>query len=193
MTLSKLVQGVNKKKLFIIILEKLNNYYKENIEKKEIEEKEKILNEIHGAYPVILRNYNIIFEKQEKSVQNLISLLDMNYNFIKYCINCAPNDEQLISINQGLNSTNKILISLNISTLFQEQLNKIYEILSLALESIYSIFDMSDFIKLFNYLDYHNKKKLALEIINNLTRINSHEKLNTLEKVQNLLLYLKPY
>ena len=192
LTLSKLVQGVNKKKLFIIILEKLNNYYKENIEKKEIEEKEKILNEIHGAYPVILRNYNIIFEKQEKSVQNLISLLDMNYNFIKYCINCAPNDEQLISINQGLNSTNKILISLNISTLFQEQLNKIYEILSLALESIYSIFDMSDFIKLFNYLDYHNKKKLALEIINNLTRINSHEKLNTLEKVQNLLLYLKP-
>jgi len=54
------------------------------------------------------------------------------------------------------------------------------------------LFEMPDFSKLFNYLDYHSKKKLALEIINNLININSHEKLDTLEKIKQLIIFLKP-
>ena len=192
LTLSKLGEGVDKKKLFVIVLEKLFNYYKNNIENKEGEEKEKILNEVHGAYPVVLRNFNIILQKQEKSVQNLLNILEINYNFIKFCVYCAPEEEKLISINHGLNSTYSILISANVSILFQDQLNKIHDILSIPLESIYSIFDMANFPKLFSFLDYQNKKKLAFEIIDNLTNVNSHEKLDTLEKIKQLIIFLRP-
>ena len=192
LTLSKLGEGVDKKKLFVIVLEKLFNYYKNNIENKEGEEKEKILNEVHGAYPVVLRNFNIILQKQEKSVQNLLNILEINYNFIKFCVYCAPEEEKLISINHGLNSTYSILISANVSILFQDQLNKIHDILSIPLESIYSIFDMTNFPKLFSFLDYQNKKKLAFEIIDNLTNVNSHEKLDTLEKIKQLIIFLRP-
>ena len=191
LTLSKLGEGVDKKKLFVIVLEKLFNYYKNNIEKKEGEEKEQILNEVHGAYPVVLRNFNIIIQKQEKSVQNLLNILEINYNFIKFCVYCAPEEEKLISINHGLNSTYSILISANVSILFQDQLNKIHDILSIPLESIYSIFDMANFPKLFSFLDYQNKKKLAFEIIDNLTNVNSHEKLDTLEKIKQLIIFLR--
>ena len=192
LTLSKLGEGVDKKKLFVIVFEKLFNYYKNNIENKEGEEKEKILNEVHGAYPVVLRNFNIILQKQEKSVQNLLNILEINYNFIKFCVYCAPEEEKLISINHGLNSTYSILISANVSILFQDQLNKIHDILSIPLESIYSIFDMANFPKLFSFLDYQNKKKLAFEIIDNLTNVNSHEKLDTLEKIKQLIIFLRP-
>ena len=192
LTLSKLGEGVDKKKLFVLVLEKLFNYYKNNIEKKEGEEKEQILNEVHGAYPVVLRNFNIILQKQEKSVQNLLNILEINYNFIKFCVYCAPEEEKLISINHGLNSTYSILISANVSILFQDQLNKIHDILSIPLESIYSIFDMANFPKLFSFLDYQNKKKLAFEIIDNLTNVNSHEKLDTLEKIKQLIIFLRP-
>ena len=192
LTLSKLGEGVDKKKLFVIVLEKLFNYYKNNIENKEGEEKEQILNEVHGAYPVVLRNFNIILQKQEKSVQNLLNILEINYNFIKFCVYCAPEEEKLISINHGLNSTYSILISANVSILFQDQLNKIHDILSIPLESIYSIFDMANFPKLFSFLDYQNKKKLAFEIIDNLTNVNSHEKLDTLEKIKQLIIFLRP-
>ena len=192
LTLSKLNKEVDKKKLFIIAIEKIFNYYKSNIEKEESEEKEKILNEVYGAYPVILRNYNIILKKQEKTVPNLLNILEINYSFIKFCVYCAPEEEKLISINHGLNSTYDILMSLNVSLLFQNQLNKIHDILSIPLESIYSIFDMTNFPKLFSYLDYQNKKKLAFEIIENLININSHEKLDTLEKIKQLIVFLKP-
>ena len=192
LTLSKLVQGVSIKKLFVNILEKMNKFYKENIDKEKNEETEKILNEIHGAYPIVLRNYTILLNKHAKSIQNMSNILEINLNFIKFCVNCAPEEEKLISINYGLNSTIKTLLSLKISILFQDQINKINEILSLALESIYSIFEMPDFVKLFNFLDYQSKKKLAIEIINNLLNINSHEKLDNIEKLKQLLIYLTP-
>ena len=186
LTISKCVKGVNKIKLFIILLEKLNDYYKEN------EKKENILNDIYGAYPVILRNYNIILEKQEKSSQNLLNILEMNFAFIKFCINCAPTEEKLISINHGLNTTNKILLSLDNEVIYKDQIYKLYEILILSLESIYSIFEMPKFTDLYEFLDYDSKKKLAIDIIKNLININSHEKLDKLEKIQKLLIYLAP-
>ena len=186
LTISKLVPRVNKKKLFIILLEKLNDYYKEN------EKNENILNDIYETYPIILRNYNILLEKQEKSSQNLLSILEMNYTFIKFCIICAPIEEKLLSINHGLNTTNKIILSLSNESIYQSQINKLYDILILSLESIYSIFDMPQFTELYEFLDYDNKKKLAVEIINNLININSHEKLDSLEKIQKLLIYLTP-
>ena len=186
LTILRLVPKVNKKKLFILLLEKFNDYYKEN------EKNEKILNDIYESYPVILKNYNILLEKQEKSSQNLLGILEMNYSFIKFCIICAPIKEKMLSINHGLNTTNEIILSLNNEFLYKNQVNKLYDILILTLESIYSIFDMPKFTELYDILDYDNRKKLALEIINNLININSHEKLDSLEKIQKLLIYLTP-
>jgi vacuolar protein sorting-associated protein 35 len=192
LTISKLIEGVNTKKLFIIVLEKLNNYFQENSAKSESEEKTKKLNEVYGAYPVILRNYNIILNKQSKQVENINNVLEINQKFIKFCVNCAPEEEKLISINHGINLTVKTIYSMNVSMLFQEQLSKIYDILSVPLESIYSLFDMPDFPNLFSFLDYESKKKLSLEIIQNLINPTSHEKLDSLEKIQQLLVFLKP-
>ena len=116
----------------------------------------------------------------------------MNFAFIKFCINCAPTEEKLISINHGLNTTNKILLSLDNEVIYKDQIFKLYEILILSLESIYSIFDMPKFTDLYEFLDYDSKKKLAIDIIKNLININSHEKLDKLEKIQKLLIYLTP-
>jgi len=66
------------------------------------------------------------------------------------------------------------------------------EFLFIPLESINSIFDMSDFPKLLNFLDYNIMKLIGLKIINNLINPNSKEKINSLENINKLFLFKKP-
>jgi len=108
-----------------------------------------------------MRNFDIIMNNEIKNQMKVISdILDLNISFLKYTNKCAPENEKLNSINHILN------LCVNILTIFSNQIsltneiNKICELLSIPLESVYSLFDMPDFHKLLNLLDYPNMKKL---------------------------------
>lgn len=195
LSISKLGEGVNIKLLFIIMLVKLSLFV-ENAKKikDEEEEKNKLLNDSYNVFPIILRNFDIIMNNELKNEsKNILDILELNISFIKYVNNCAPENEILNSINHILNLNVRVLTSFGTQTLLKPEIDKICELLSIPLENIYSLFDMPDFPKLLNCLDYNNMKIIGLNIINNLINPNSHEKIDSIEKVNQLFSFIKPF
>ena len=193
LTLSKLSEKVNIKLLFIIMLIKLSVFAEDAKKLKNNEEKNKLLEKSLSVYPILLRNYDIIMNNEFKSDSKIIlDILELNISFIKYTIKCAPENEILNSINHILNLVEKILATFTSNNFLNAENDKICEFLSMPLESIYSIFDMPDFSKLMNFLDYNNMKQLGLKIINNLINPHSKEKINSVEKINKLFLFIRP-
>ena len=194
LSISKLSEGANIKLLFIMMLVKLS-LYAENAKKlKEEEEKNKILTNSYNVYPILLRNFDIIMNDELKKQNKIIlDILELNISFIKYIIKCAPENEILNSINHILNLNVKVLTSFGTLSLLRTEIDKIYELLSVPLESIYSLFEMPDFPKLLNLLDYNNMKKIGLNIINNLINPNSIEKIDSVEKLTKLFSFIRPF
>jgi len=193
LTISKLTEGVNIKRLFIIMLEKLSSFVDKIEAINDEEKKNQLLNDSHNVYAILMRNFDIIMNNEIKNQMKVISdILDLNISFLKYTNKCAPENEKLNSINHILN------LCVNILTIFSNQIsltneiNKICELLSIPLESVYSLFDMPDFHKLLNLLDYPNMKKLGLKIISNLTNPHSKEKIDSLEKITKLCTFIRP-
>ena len=193
LTISKLSTGVNIKMLFIIMLVKLTIYY-ENCEKSQNEEEKKqIINDSYSIYPILMRNFDIIMNNEMRNnTKYILDILELNISFLKYTIKCSPENEILNSINHILNLNVQILQFFNPKSLLKNEIDKIGELLAIPLESIYSLFDMPDFPNILNFLDYINMKALGLSIINNLINPNSKEKLDSLEKINKLFLFIRP-
>ena len=193
LTISKLTEEVNIKRLFIIMLEKLSSFV-DNIETINDEEKKnQLLNESHNVYAILMRNFDIIMNNEIKNQMKVISdILELNISFLKYTNKCAPESEKLNSINHILNLCVNILTIFSTQISLINEMNKICELLSIPLESVYSLFDMPDFLKLLSLLDYPNMKKIGLKIINNLTNPNSKEKIDSLEKLTKLCSFISP-
>ena len=193
LTLSKLTEKVNIKLLFIIMLVKLT-FYIDNVRKmKDEKEKEKLITDVYNIYPILMRNFDIIINNELRNqLKVLLDILEFNISFIKYTIKCSPEKEQLNSINHILNVSVSVLMFFPCQNLLKNQIEKICELLSIPLESPYSLFDMPDFPKIMNCLDYYNMKKLGLSIINNLINPNSKEKINSIEKLDKLFLFISP-
>ena len=193
LTISKLSEGVNVKKLFNNILFILTEYT-ENVEKLENEEeKNKLLSESINVYQVLMRNYDIVMNNEIRmGIKSIIEILEVNIAFLKYTNRCAPENEQLNSINHILNLTMNIFSAFGYQQLLKSEIDKICELLSIPLESVYSLFDMPDFPKLLNCLDYFNMKKIGLNIINNLINPNSKETIDSLDKITKLFSFITP-
>ena len=193
---SKLSDGVNVKKLFIILLEKLQIYVEGIMTQNSNdnnEENNKLLLDIYNIYPILMKYFDIILNNEFKNVSKvIIDILEYNIAFIKYSNKCAPEEEKLNSINHILNLSVQILSTFNIQFFLKNEIEKVCELLSVPLESIYSLFDMPNFPQLLLFLDYTNMKKLGLKIINNLTKPNSKEKLDSLEKIRKLFGFIQP-
>ena len=193
LTISKLTEGVNVKLLFIIILETLTKYTDDILQVENEEERNKLSLDLINVYPVLMRNFDIIMNNEIRSgIKNIIDVLDLNMAFLKYTNKCAPENEQLNSINHILNLTMNIFSVFGYHQLLKTEIDKICELLSIPLESVYSLFDMPDFPKLLSCLDYNNMKILALNIINNLINPNSKEKIDSLEKINKLFTFITP-
>ena len=196
LTISKLVEGVNIKKLFIIMLEKLQIYVDgimTNDDKNNEEENNKLITDIYNVYPILMRNFDIVLSNEIKSMNKVIlDILEFNIAFIKYTNKCAPENEKLNSINHILNFSVQILSTFNIQLFFKPEIDKVCELLSVPLESIYSLFDMPNFPQLLLFLDYTNMKKIGLKIINNLINPNSKEQIDSLDKVRKLFGFIQP-
>ena len=196
LNISKLVEGVDIKRLFIIMLEKLAIYI-EGIstqnEKDNKKENNNLLLESYDVYPILIKYYDIIMNNEFKNeVKNILDILELNISFIRYSNKCAPENEKLNSINHILNLSVKLLSFFNAQTFAKAQIDKICELLSVPLESCYSLFDMPDFPQLLLFLDYNNMKIIGLKIINNLISPNSKEKIDSLEKIQKLFGFIQP-
>lgn len=192
LTISKLTEKTNIKLLFIIMLVKLTLYYEDIKKLNDKEEKEKLIEKTYNIYPILMRNFDIIMNNELRNENKIIlDILELNISFIKYTIKCAPEKDQLNSINHILNLNVNILSFYN-KLLLKNEIDKICELLSIPLESTYSIFEMPDFPKIMNVLDYDNMKKLGLSIINNLINPNSKEKINSIEKINQLIFFIRP-
>jgi vacuolar protein sorting-associated protein 35 len=196
LTISKLAEGVNIKKLFIIMLEKLQIYVEgitTSDDKSNEEENNKLMADIYNVYPILMRNFDIVLNNEFKNVNKVIlDILEFNIAFIKYTNKCAPENEKLNSINHILNLSVQILSTFNITQFFKAEIDKVCELLSVPLESIYSLFDMPNFPQLLMFLDYTNMKKIGLKIINNLINPNSKETIDSLEKIRKLFGFIQP-
>ena len=66
LTISKLTEGVNIKRLFIIMLEKLSSFVDKIEAINDEEKKNELLNDSHNVYAILMRNFDIIMNNEIK-------------------------------------------------------------------------------------------------------------------------------
>ena len=191
-TLSRLTAGVDIKGLYISLMEKLAKFITDNTGEGASEEDKKLVEAAVNVYPVLVQ----YFDRLQKETfmlgegMDVLKLLDLNSAFLKFSIKCNDIDV-LASINHVLTSTLECLRQYG-RRLSNDGVKKLSKLLAIPLESEHSLFDMNDFDGLILFLDYSSRKNLALKIIQSLYKSQSKEKLDSLEKMQKLLKFIKP-
>ncbi len=192
LTISKLTEGANIKLLFIIVLTKLS-IYSENFQKIEDKENQSDMEKIYSIFPILMRNYDIIMNNELRTQsKNAVDILELNISFIKYTIKCAKENEILNYINHILNMCVNIIKICYNRKMYVIEIDKIYELLQLTLQSKYSIFDMPDLSNLVSLLDYRNMKLIGLEIVKNIINPDSRDKIDSLEKLNKVFSFIMP-
>ena len=185
-------QEVDTKGLFISLMEKLAKFVAENIGT-ENEENKALLESAQSVYPILVQYFDRMQNESLYQGMNMDvnKLLDLNAAFAKFSMKCTKENEILGNINHVLTCTLNCLRQLN-RRLPGESVKKLEKLLVVPLESNCSIFDMTDFDGLMLFLDYRSRKNLALKMIYSLVSENSKEKLDSTEKIQKLLKFIKP-
>ena len=203
-TMTQLKDGVDICALFINLMDKIGQYfgnYGNNLDLNDIFESAK------NVYPVLLQNFEIIINsninKENNEVNNkknnnisnmpLFKLLELICSFLKFSIKCSPEEEKNNVVNKIMYNTNLILKKLK-NEIKEDENKKICEIIMTPMENCLNIFDIDEHYKLFELLNYNNKKKIAIEIINNLVNnINNKNliKIDSIENFQKIIKYIQ--
>ena len=216
-TLGKVVATVDIKSLFINLMEKLSKFIEEE-QKRKNEDKENnegesidIQSQVEKIFGIIKSNIEKIIEENTKSSQvDELRILELQVAFMKFTLKCCPPNQKIETVNHISKSVLVILETLNLSSLGKESIKQILKILTLPLENKISIFKIPAFSELMNFLDYNSRSTLALNILDNLSKVgkkkvfisdeavndndeyDENDILNTTEKITSLLSYLKP-
>ena len=185
-TTTQLDEGVDIKSLFIILMEKLARYVSENGPEVQtiIEAAEKIFDPLKNTIDkLVLQSIN-----QPGGIQEPNKFLELELALMKFTIKCCPSSERLNTVNQILEKTKFILNAYN-RKLNQNGENVLRNLLTSPLESELSIFDFLYFPEIMVFLNFSSRTSLALRIIESLSQ---KEKLDSREKVQILLGYIRP-
>ena len=185
-TATQLDENVDVKTLFIILMEKLARYVSENgaEAKNIIEAAEKIFEPLKSSIDkLVLQSIN-----QPGGIQEPNKFLELELALMKFTIKCCPQNERLLTVNQILEKTKFILNAYN-RKLTQNGENILRNLLTTPLESELSIFDFNYFPEIMVFLNFSSRTSLALRIIESLSH---KEKLDSREKVQILLGYIRP-
>jgi vacuolar protein sorting-associated protein 35 len=185
-TATQLDENVDVKTLFIILMEKLARYVSENGSdaKNIIEAAEKIFEPLKSNIDkLVLQSIN-----QPGGIQEPNKFLELELALMKFTIKCCPQDNRLTTVNQILEKTKFILNAYN-RKLNQNGENILRNLLTTPLESELSIFDFNYFPEIMVFLNFSSRTSLALRIIESLSH---KEKLDSREKVQILLGYIRP-
>jgi vacuolar protein sorting-associated protein 35 len=191
-TCSRLTAGVDIKGLFISLMEKLAKFITDNSGEDASEEDKKLVDSATSVYPILVQYFDRLQKETFMLGDNMdiLKLLDLNTAFMKFAIKCKDNDV-LASINHVLTSTLQCLRQFN-RRLTGDGIKKLSRLLAVPLGSEFSLFDLTEFDGLILFLDYSNRKNLALKIVESLYRDNSKEKLDSVEKLQKLLKLVRP-
>ena len=172
-TMTQLKQGVDICNLFINLMDKIGQFFgNEKNNNKDIND---IIETAKNIYPVLLSNFEVILNKNiknEKDMNNnnninnipLIILLDLICSFLKFSMKCSPEEQKNISINKILSFT-VLLIKKFENKKNEDETKKIYEILLIPLNGGINIFELNEYYKLFELLNYFTKKKISKDII----------------------------
>ena len=190
-TLSRLLNGVDIKGLFISLMEKLAKFITDN-SGNETEENKILVKSAVAVYPILIQYFDRLQKETFMlgSQMNINKLLDLNTSFLKFAIKCEENDV-LASINHILSMTLQCLKQYN-RLLNNDAIKKLNKLLEVPLSSNHSLFEMTDFDGLVSFLDFASRKNLSLNIINSLCKSKTKEKLDSVEKMQKLLKLIKP-
>ena len=216
-TMTKLVDDVDISVLFMSLMRKIGKYFGDNLNNKNNNELNEILESAQNVYPVLLNNFEIIInaninnenienienknKKQKIINMPLIKLLELIDSFMNFSIKCSPQEQKLNGIIKILNSALEIVKKFkNKYVIEKKELNeqekkKIYEILFSPLEGSINIFDIEAYNQLMEYLDYKQKKNIGIEIINVLVNNRNNpllSKLDSIENLQKIIKYIKP-
>ena len=167
-------------------MEKLARYVSENGSdaKNIIEAAEKIFDPLKSNIDkLVLQSIN-----QPGGIQEPNKFLELELALMKFTIKCCPQDNRLTTVNQILEKTKFILNAYN-RKLNQNGENILRNLLTTPLESELSIFDFNYFPEIMVFLNFSSRTSLALRIIESLSH---KEKLDSREKVQILLGYIRP-
>ena len=185
--IKQLVPEVDVYSLFITLMEKLAKFVSNsNDDPKEIlKDTEKIFNLLKSSFDELLN------KDSNNENMDIMLILDLEVAFMKFTISCCPPENKLENVNYILSSSINIL-KLSQNKLSDDGIKKILSLLSSPLESELSLFDITHFPILMDYLDFSSRKNLGLKIIESLVNGTSKEKLDTEEKVTKLLAFIKP-
>ena len=185
--IKQLVPEVDVYSLFITLMEKLAKFVSNsNDDPKEIlKDTEKIFGLLKSSFDELLNK-----DSNDENM-DIMLILDLEVAFMKFTISCCPPENKLENVNYILSSSINIL-KLSQNKLSDDGIKKILSLLSSPLESELSLFDITHFPILMDYLDFSSRKNLGLKIIESLVNGTSKEKLDTEEKVTKLLAFIKP-
>lgn len=183
---TKLLQQVDIKSLFINLMEKLAKFVidpeKENND---------TLQAAEQIFDLLKVNIDKIIEEQSAGFDQ-IKLLELQVAFLKFTVKCSNNKVE--RVNHILTSSLNILANSNSqSKMSNDCVKLISKLLTFPLETLsLAIFEMKQYPSLMAYLDFSNRKLLALKIIESLVNSNSKEKLSSMERIVTLVDFIQP-
>lgn len=185
-TCTKLQTSVDVKVIFISLMDKLARYVENN------SSESNALSSAANIFSLLKTNIDkIVIEGSSGSMDNL-KVLDLEVAFIKFTIKCCPEKDKLDTINHIFYSCVSLLTQNKNEKITQEGVKQVRNLLSPALDSTLSIFEMPNFPELMKYLDYSSRSSMSLRIIDALVNKKSFGKLDTSEKMSTLVDFIRP-
>ena len=186
-TTKKLVSGVDIKGLFIALLEKLSKFVKNSESGKE-----QILQNSNTIFTILKESFDNLMKENCKEGGNMaiLKVIESQCSFMKFIILSSSSENKLDLVNYILNLSDEVIKSYGekIDTSVIKALNRL---LSTPLESELSLFDLNQFPKLMNNLDFNSRSNLSLKIIEYFVNGKSNEKLDSEDKIKKLLNFIK--
>ncbi len=183
---TKLLHSVDVKSLFINLMEKLSKFVVDPNQ-----EDNETLKAAEQIFDLLKMNIDKIIEEQSSGFDQ-IKLLELQVAFLKFTIKCSNN--KIERVNHILTSSLNVIANSNsVNKISNESIKLVSKLLTFPLETLsLAIFEMKQYPSLMTYLDYPNRKVLALRIIESLVNSSSKEKLSSLDKINTLVDFIQP-
>ena len=185
-TLTQLTQGVDVKALYIALMDKLARYVG-NTGK----EDKTIIEAVEKIFDLLKKSIDKLIQDSSQGNLDLTKILELSVAFMKFTVNCCPQSDKLNTVNYIL-SIVRTNIEKKGEKLSSDTTKLVERLLMVPLESELSLFDFINFSELMVFLDIYSRTNLGLKIIESLVNGTSKEQLDSVEKVQMLLTFIKP-
>jgi vacuolar protein sorting-associated protein 35 len=185
-TMTQVINTVDVKALLISLMDKIARYVGEQGKESEglIEQAEKIFSQLKSSIDNLIQQGI----SQQASGYEPIKLIELLVALMKFTVKCCPAQDKLNTINHIFEMSLTILNNYN-KKLNSESINLLRSLLSVPLESELSLFEFKKFPELMVFLDFSSRTTLAIRIIESL---NNKEKLDSTEKINILLGFIRP-